>query len=427
MGSAISPDSAGKLPSIQKYPPRLPQNGRLAFRARYLVSLADEKPARGKELFRPLSIVDDGLLVIEKGHISFAGKVSQRLLRDHVVHDLGDNCIIPPLVNAHTHLQLSWLDGQCLFHKDFTSWLQDMIPRLLGILGDKSSASVEKRQKKLKEVFADLADSGTAFVGDVGGSIAGEMTRIHDLAQATGVGLLHFCEWFGFQEREGTEIWPRRSRAELAQGDLRDSCVPSGHALYSTAPEILVRIKRWCRARGKLFNMHLAESEEENQLLLDGTGSLYDLYRDMVLPQGWRAYKNRPYALAKKLGLVDRDSLFVHGVWLDAEEIEDLARQDAAMCLCPRSNLNLATGMAPVEKYMEKGARLCLGTDGLTSNSDLNVLNEALFLRDAHGLPFSALLRMLTINGADALHIPDGARLKPGNIGRFALVPAEFF
>lgn len=400
--------------------------GRYAIRAKKLVSMAGEEPACGRDLFRKLVVQDNALLLVENGYISYAGPYQGMSLQGWNRIDLGDSAILPPLVNAHTHLQLSWMDGHCLFGQGFTAWLKDMIPRLLSLLNGSSTWNAERRKAKLLETIKNLKKSGTAFVGDVGGSIPGEILTINNLASSAKLGIHNFCEHFGFSSLNENEIWPQRCSRELkANTRLAQSSSPCGHALYSTSLDILRKAKDWCRKRGRIFSMHLAESEEEDQALVEGRGALIDLYYGKVIPESWRPYRMRPYALAKKIGLVDKDSLFVHGVHLDKGEIEDLAACGAALCLCPRSNANLGTGAAPVRDYIEKGARLCLGTDGLSSNNDLDVMNEVLYYRQKEDLPFSCLLRMGTLNGWDALGIKGHGRLVQGAKACFSYINSD--
>lgn len=200
---------------------------------------------------------------------------------------------------------------------------------------------------------------------------------------------------------------------------------PCGHALYSTHAEVLRDAWRYCRAHGTVFSLHLAESPEETQALTQGSGALAELYTPVVLPPQWRAPGMPPVALAEHLGLLGSDTLAVHAVQCDAREQRLLARSGTAICLCPRSNAHLAVGTAPVRGYMREGALLCLGTDGLSSNTDMQVFNEALWLRDRLDIPEAALIRMLTVNGAAALK-RRGGRLVAGARARWAVLPADW-
>ena len=406
------------MPGAEHSPP-------VAFRARALVSLAGESPARGRELFAPLARVDDACLLTRGGRIEAAGAwKSARLPVGTVVRDLGDVCLMPPLVNAHTHLQLSWLAGRTVWGRGFGAWLQSLIPQIVAPPRD---GDVERRREAVAGACAELAACGTHWLGDVGGSAPGALTVVREACANAGLEVRQFCEWFGFAPPLVDDVrpWPSRCRAEIAaDAELEAACAPAGHALYSTAPEILQAAREWCARAGRVFSFHLAESPEETELLTQGTGPLRACYEGTVLPDGWRPPGFRPLAYAMSLGLLGPGVLAVHGVQLNGEEVAALAASGAALCLCPRSNHHLGVGVAPVRQLLQSGVLLCLGTDGLTSNRDLDVRNEALWLREHLDLPPRALVRLLTVNGAAALGFPAGSgTLAPGQPAAFAVMP----
>ncbi len=397
----------------------------VAFRARSLFSLAGEDPARGAGLLAPLARVDDALLLTRGGRIEAVGRWKDtRLPVGTVVRDLGDVCLMPASANAHTHVQLSWLAGRTLWGRGFAAWLASLIPQVVAPV---ESEEAKRRRDAVAAACATLAEGGTHWVGDVGGSAPGALTAVRKACDAAGLEIRQFCEWFGFAPPlvDGERPWPPRCRAEIAaDAELEATCAPGGHALYSTAPEILQAGREWCARAGRVFSFHLAESPEETELLTQGTGPLRACYEGTVLPSGWRAPGLRPAAFALSLGLHGPGVLAVHGVQLNADEIAALAASGAALCLCPRSNEHLGVGVAPVRRLMQSGVLLCLGTDGLSSNSDLDVRNEALWLREYLDIPVRALVRMLTVNGAAALGFPPGAgTLAPGQPAAFAVLP----
>lgn len=405
--------------------PRPGGSGPVAFRARSLVSLAGEGPARGRELLAPLARVDDAVLLTRAGRIEAVGPwKSTRLPAGTELHDLGDVCLMPPLANAHTHVQLSWLAGRTRWGEGFAAWLQSLVPQVVAPVNGEEAA---RRRDAVTAACEGLAASGTQWVGDVGGSAPGALTAVRTACDAAGLAVHQFCEWFGFAPPlvDGERPWPPRCRAEVAaDAALAANCAPAGHALYSTAPEILQAARQWCARAGRVFTFHLAESPEETELLTGGGGALRACYEGTVLPASWRAPGLRPLGYAAALGLLDPGVLAVHGVQLNGEEIAALAASDAALCLCPRSNEHLGVGVAPVGQLLESGVLLCLGTDGLSSNCDLDVRNEALWLREHLGVPVRALVRMLTVNGAAALGFPPGAgTLAPGHDAAFAVLP----
>lgn len=408
------------MPGAEQSPP-------VAFRARALVSLAGEGPARGRALFAPLARIDDACLLTRGGRIEAAGPWSgARLPVGTVVRDLGDVCLISGCTNAHTHLQLSWLAGHTRWGRGFGAWLQSLIPQIVAPLHE---GEAERRREAITDACAALGQCGTHWLGDVGGSAPGALSAVRAACTAAGLEIRQFCEWFGFAPplADGERPWPPRCRAEIAADTaLEADCAPGGHALYSTGPDILRAAREWCARAGRVFSFHLAESPEETELLTRGAGPLRACYAGTVLPDGWRPPGLRPLAYALRLGLLGPGVLAVHGVQLNGEEIAALAESGASLCLCPRSNHHLGVGVAPVRQLLESGVLLCLGTDGLTSNTDLDVRNEALWLREHLDVPPRALARLLTVNGAAALGFPAGAgTLAPGQPAAFAILPAD--
>lgn len=396
----------------QAMPPR-------AIRARRILCMAGEKPARGMAaLNQPLPVLENGIMLLAEGRIVEVGRAgSMRLPAGCPVHDLGDVTLIPGLVNAHCHVQLSHLAGKTLWGQGFVPWLRSLIPQV--------------RQPLPPEVLAQamqaLQACGTVHVGDYTGL---GIQAVREAAYAAGIGITAFCEWFGFAAPfiDEQRPWPSLCRAYCARAQAprrheRWRAWPCGHALYSTDGAVLQDAHAYCAAHGGVFALHLAEFVEEEQVLAQGDGALVELYTPAVLPPAWRAPALRPVPYAAALGLLSAHTLAVHGVHCTAADRATVAASGAALCLCPRSNVALAVGQAPVQAWAESGTLLCLGTDGLTSNSDLDVQNEAVALL-GQGIAPRALLRMLTVNGAAALRLP-AMPLAAGAQARWAVLAPE--
>lgn len=360
-----------------------------AIRARQIVFPGP--PARGKELFAPARILDNFCLVINHGLIEDITRTPAC-----PVKDLGDVAILPPVANCHTHLQFSWLAGKTTWRKGFTQWLKSLIPFVV-----ESAATDYADAAKLTALAKACAALAGSMAGDIGGSLPHTLTAVHQAAKANDVDITHFCECFGFGQEPPP--WPARCFSEIGRGVAASCCAPAGHALYSTSPQTLKMAKDFCKTNGKVFTFHLAESPEETQLLAEGAGPLHALYRGVVLPEDWQPPRRKPMAFALANDLIDKGTLAVHGTQLERAEIEEFARTGAALCLCPRSNDNLGVGLPQTREILESGILCCLGTDGLTSNTDLDVRNEAFFLERNQDIPIRALWRMATVNGAAAL------------------------
>ncbi len=393
----------------------------LAIRAKSIITMAGEVPARGARLFEPLKKIDNGVLLVRDGLVIDVlpwGKAS--LPPDTHVRDLGPICLAPACINAHLHLELSHLAGKTCWGKGFTAWLASLIP----LLGSPPDAEC------VADACADMLHTGTLYAGNVAGSLAGGMALVDAASRETGLIVRHFCEWFGFGVPfvDAQRPWPPRCRAYVtAHAATAAYSAPAGHALYSTGPDVLAAAHADCRRMGGVFSIHLAESPEETELLASGGGPLRQLYDTIVLPGDWSPPGLRPLTYAMKLGLLSPGTLAVHGVQLNAQEIDVLAASGAALCLCPRSNYNLGVGLPLLRVMMESGCLLCLGTDGLTSNRNLDVRQEAIWLRETFDVPPEALIRFLTVNGAAALNLTGrgAGRLEPGGPAHFCVIPEE--
>lgn len=366
----------------------------------------------GRRLYSRPEIIDNGMILIANGRIQDIGR-KLKLPPNAVVHDYGDVTLLPQLANCHTHLQLSWLKGKTTWHQGFTIWLSSLLKELLPVTGQ--TFGTHGQVTALANACSSLKN---AFVGDIGGSLPYAVIEINKAAQCHNVDIYQFCEWFGFSN--STDIWPDRCRNDIGALGEQKLVAPCGHALYSTAPAILQKAFSWCKKHNRVFSFHLAESPDETELLVNGSGPLYELYKDKVLPVGWKAPGVRPYFYARQLGLLSPGVLAVHGTELNKQEIDDFAQSGAALAICARSNYNLGNALTDVKTCIERSVILCLGTDGLTSCADLNIQNEVNFLRDKLDLPIYALWRMATINGAYALGGPD-AGLVSGNLAKFSI------
>ena len=182
--------------------------------------------------------------------------------------------------------------------------------------------------------------------------------------------------------------------------------------------------------RGLPFSMHLAEHAEEDAILLTGQSPFLDLLRSRGILGEYTAPGVRPVPLAQSLGLLDEGTLCVHCVTVDEADIALLAASRASVCLCPRSNEHIGVGQAPLSALIKAGVNVCLGTDGLCSNVDLDPYAELAWLgrRNPGLLTLGQALALVTANPARFFGplVPGAERLgslAPGQAARFSVVP----
>jgi len=307
--------------------------------------------------------------------------------------------IMPGVVNAHTHLELSCLPAGMPPAADisFVDWVRELLGKRNGENPGRdrviAAADAVLRQQKRDGVIA---------VADIGN----EPYRELDDAD---------CDDWPVVYRMLEVLAPQQTAADrvlaqlaVADENSRITC----HAPYSTVPVVLAAVKKRCRQHGHLFSIHAAESPDEYEFVSRNSGSFREFLDERqswdgsFIETGRRDEGTVQYL--QRLKLLDCDTLLVHCVHVSDEEIDLIAETGAHVCLCPASNQFLHVGKAPVGKMLSKGILPALGTDSLASNNSLSIWHEMeLLARQNKELSAEVILGMATLGGARALHLDD--------------------
>ncbi|HEX3771087.1 MAG TPA: amidohydrolase family protein [Polyangiaceae bacterium] len=356
-------------------------------------------------------VLRDGAVVVDgAGLVVDVGPAGELLPRHAgVAVERAHGVVLPGLVNAHTHIELSALRGHVPGGAGFVPWVEQMIGVRAEIAPEDDAAAIDR-------AVADLDAFGTAAVGEVSNSLS----AVRPLARRGIVGRV-FHEVFGI-ERASLEQRVAGLPAILADrvGDWPSADLeyaPSPHTLYTTHPDVVRRLVREARERGARASLHLAEHAAERRFLEHGDGPIPGWYearlrvrRDLLEWPG-----KSPVALADDLGALGPHVLCVHLTDARPEELELVARRGAPVVFCPRSNLFIETRLPPLLSALAAGVVPALGTDSLASNASLDVLAEAKALADRFpSVPAADLLRMATWEGARALGRDDVGRITRG-------------
>lgn len=362
-------------------------------------------------------VLADGGVVVRAGRIVATGAAAD-LNRTHpeariLVHD---GCVLlPALVNAHLHLELSHLRIPELRPTvvGFTDWIATLLDLRAArpAIGEEVVAAARKllRQQHLEGVIA---------LGDIGNTDLGRR-----LAPDFPGTLLHFQEFLGRSARTRTTV---QAQIDGAPPEQRFTA----HAPYSTHPELIRTLKERARRLRHPFPIHVAEPGSEAEMLSQGSGELFSFLegrRFLEHPYQPPAAADRPGSVRylQQLGILDADTLCVHGVHVDEEEAQILADTGSRVCLCPGSNRYLQVGLAPLPLYLAHDILPALGTDSAASNPELSLWREMRLLRDEHpAVDPAVLLAMATLGGARALGLDAHyGSLAPGRSGRMLAVP----
>jgi aminodeoxyfutalosine deaminase len=363
----------------------------------------------GQPLLVDAAVVVDGLEIVDVGLFA-----DMKRAYSGPVRDLGGVLLAPATFNSHVHLEMSHLLGVTTSGQGFVPWIKSLVAQPLYTLNP----------ARVREELLRMEQRGVAFLADISTRNA---TALGEILAGSGLGFTSFCEAIGLGVPENPdELLPRvRTVEECARGVMS----VAGHALYSTSAERLRASKAVTRAYGLPYSLHLAEHADEDSILLTGKSEFLDLIISRGVITGFDAPGKRPVPLAAELGLLDEDTLCVHCVTLTDADVALVAESGATVCLCPRSNEYIGVGQAPLGKYLEAGVNVCLGTDGLCSNADLDPYGEVAWLL-VHNpqLTLMEALSLITVNPARffARSVPQAARLgslAPGKLARFSVAP----
>ena len=362
------------------------------------------------------TVIVNGAVLTRNGRIIEVGPYDELGGHDALEVEHGSAVLMPALVNCHSHLELSYLArlGQASNHEagDITGWIRILL----------SAREKEHDPQDIEmaawQALARLYAGGCRGLLDIG-----NLPASRDIAKRFKVNSRFFQEILGLTS-PGIEA----GSALLASVADDPELFYTAHAPYSTAPELIKQIKARASRHGHLFPIHVAESVDEIEFLATGQGRFRDFLEERgALDTSFVAPGQSPIAYLDSLGALDKQTLCVHCVHCDDNDISIMAARQVQACICPGSNRFLGVGTAPVPQLLDSGISLVLGTDSLSSNPHLSLWEEMRVLSQDHpGLKPEAIIRMATRNGAELMGIASEiGSLTPGCSARFLAVSGD--
>ncbi len=344
-------------------------------------------------------------VLISGGKIREIGKSAalRKRHKDACETDLGKGILLPGFVNAHTHLELGWMFRRLRSFRGFTGWLAQIIKEKRAGVADGEIVDA------VKEGIEANIRSGVTTVGEISSYGGIDIP----LLKSSGLRTVLFREILDSNER-------RADFKSLEKDALfEERLFP--HSLYSCSPGVLKKSLRSHGKNGVPLGIHLAESADEIKFVRgeenDIEGKIFPLISKTPFK---KPSAETPVAYLKKTGLLDGVRItLVHMVQVSGEEARELCGLDAAVILCPRSNLFLQVGAPPVREYA-KFKRIGIGTDGLSSNYNLDYFEEMRFLHllmsQSEGRRAAYLtVYAATLGGAGALYLENKTgSIEPG-------------
>ncbi len=327
-------------------------------------------------------------LLIENDLIS---EISDEIDESNVdrIIDAEGKILLPGFINTHTHLSMTLFRGLA-DDLSLDSWLNDHIwPMEANLNGDYCYIGA-----LLGAV--ELIKSGTTTFSDMYFYME-DVARAVDEAGIRAV-LSYGMIDFGDEEKRKAEIKENLTLFENCNGmaDGRIKVFFGPHSPYTASEELLIKVRQLADEYNMGIHIHVSETQKE----ID----------DVSAEKGLR-----PFEYLDKIGFLGPDVVAAHSVWLSDKEIEIIKKNDVKISHNPCSNMKLASGIAPVSKLIENGICVSIGTDGASSNNNLDLIEElktASLLQKVSTLDPNVLnsheaIAMGTIKGAEALGLDD--------------------
>ena len=334
-----------------------------------------------------IAIADDRIVAV--------GDVPEDFQAEKII-DGTQHFAIPGFVNAHTHASMTLLRSYADDMK-LMDWLEQMIWPI--------EAKLHSDDIYWGAMLAavEMIRSGTTAFADMYGPDMERVAEVVDVSGLRGVlsrGLIGVAPDSDKKLEENAALYENYHGA--AQGRITVMFGP--HALYTCPPDYLKKIAAKAQALGAEVHIHMSETVGEIENCL-------------------KEYGKRPFAHVASTGLFENGTLAAHCVYLDNEDIDIIKKYHIRVAHNPGSNMKLASGTAPVPRLLEDGVCVALGTDGASSNNNLDMLDEvqlAALMHKVHTLdplavPALTAVKMGTEYGAQALSLHDVGRLRAGD------------
>ncbi|MDR2064885.1 MAG: amidohydrolase family protein [Prevotellaceae bacterium] len=306
-----------------------------------------------------------------------------------------DGIICPGFVNAHCHLELSHLKNAIPEHTGITGFITE-ISKLRNI-ADRSE------QIKSAEFYDNfMYNQGIVAVGDISNS---DLT--FELKKQSKIFYHTFVEAFSCNESETDKILKNNQAIVDFGKRLGISISSTLHAPYSMCDKLFSEMKLRAEKYG-ILSYHNQETQDENEYFENNSGKFLKFYSDFAMP-------NKPLPTGKSsirrlLDDVDKNTkiLLVHNTFTTENDCDFAmsASKHITWTLCPKSNLYIENHLPPIEMFRRKNAKIAIGTDSLSSNTNLSMIDELLTVSDNfETVELNELLTWATLNGAEALGV----------------------
>ena len=316
--------------------------------------------------------IEDGAVAVDGSKILVVGPRSEIISRfpGARISDFGQAAILPGLVNAHSHLELTVMRGflESKEH-DFAAWLRKLTTARMAMNGEDLLVSATCGA-------IEAARAGVTCFGDSSSSATHAMKALREV----GLRGIVYQESFGPDPNLAGEnvAGLRKQIAEMR--DHESDFVRAGispHAPYTVSAPQLELISRLSIDEKLPLMMHAAESQAEKSFMMEGLGRFAEGLKARGID--WQAPGISTIEYLARHGILETRPLLAHCINVDDSDLELIKQSGAGIAHCPKSNAKLGHGRAPFQKFLAHGINVGLGSDSVASNNTCDILEEARF------------------------------------------------
>lgn len=309
--------------------------------------------------------------------------------------DIISGALVPGFVNAHCHVELSHLHGKFRKGTGMAGFI-DQINELRDWAGRETKIELTRRwmDKMWNDgvsAMADISNDDSSF----------EVKKSHPLYTRT------FLEVFGSEPEMCEGVMSDVMKLNETASAYGIDAAPTPHSCYTMSPQLL-SASAAAGLKSGFLSYHSQESQEEEDLLMTGTGAMYEnRKRSGMSTPPVTGESSLKYFLDRLAAACpapyDQNILLVHNVCLKQDDIDALKKvmKNPYFAICPLSNIFIHNALPPVELMRKNGLAIAVGTDSLSSNDDLDMVKELACLHEAFPeVPMSEMLEWACLNGA---------------------------
>lgn len=345
------------------------------------------------------NFIKNGIIVLDNNGFVIDVIDTQGELKEIATLEHYNGILCPGFVNAHCHLELSYMHNLLNRTENLTGFVKQMIEKRKTINPD-SEQSIIIADRQMKE-------NGIVACGDISNT-----DKSFKVKAKSKINYYTFIEVLGLNENDADNIIT--SAKDIANKVFKENAGKysiSPHASYSLSLPLLKKVKENAELTGSVISFHNQESKEESEIFANKPNSLSKILGNIGLNKNTFPITNKS-SLESLLPFLPTQNniLLIHNVFTKKEDITHAQKHFAKhfWVFCPKSNLFISNELPDISLFMADSDKICIGTDSLASNNSLSIIEEITTLQTNYPqLKLEQLLQWSTINGAKALNFND--------------------